>query len=182
MIPWLPAGELASTLFWILVIYTPAMLANATPIVVKHVPILKNWNTPLNAPLFGKNKTWRGLVCGTIVGGITGYALYIFLAERLNLFDGDMLRYIVFGMLLGFGALVGDFVESVIKRKLGKRPGEPFPFWDGVDFVIGALLFGAVLFFPGSFAEIIFLLLFVPVLSLLTNMIAYALGLKDVWY
>ncbi|MCF7812468.1 CDP-archaeol synthase [Candidatus Gracilibacteria bacterium] len=157
--------------FWL---YLPAFLANGAPVVIRHVPGFRNWNTPLYASLLGTNKTWRGMISGIIVGALTG---------GIQFFFSDQWVWIgmTWGALLGFGALVGDAVESFVKRRLHIAPGKALPIWDGIDYILGALLLGAIWYVP-SWQEILFLLILAPLLSLLSNIGAYFLKIKDVWY
>ncbi len=166
----------------LLLFFSPAFLANATPVLAMHIPGLKHWNTPVSEKIFGKNKTIRGFVSGIFVAIITGGILF-FLGQKFLFFWhflswGQML---ILGFLMGCGALLGDALESFIKRRMGKKPGSSWPFWDGIDYLVGALIFTLPYFVP-SVPEIIFLLLFSPTISLITNTMAYFLGLKKVWY
>ena len=86
---------------------------------------------------------------------------------------------------LSFGALVGDMVESFLKRRLGRRRGEPWPVADQIDFLLGALLFSFIIsreWFMSNFTpyRILFLLIFTPLIHLATNLLAYVLKLKKV--
>jgi CDP-2,3-bis-(O-geranylgeranyl)-sn-glycerol synthase len=61
--------------------------------------------------------------------------------------------------LLGFGALAGDSIKSFFKRRVGVKPGKRwFPF-DQIDFVIGALAFASIVYFPGWKNALIILLI-----------------------
>jgi len=53
----------------------------------------------------------------------------------------DYSNWLLFGFLMGFGALLGDMTKSFFKRRLGYAPGKPFIPFDQLDFVVGALLF-----------------------------------------
>ena len=45
------------------------------------------------------------------------------------------------GGTIAAGALVGDMGKSFVKRRLGKKPGSMFQPWDGIDYMIGAIIF-----------------------------------------
>ncbi len=85
---------------------------------------------------------------------------------------------------LPLGAMVGDIGASFLKRRTGRERGAPFPGVDQLDFVVGALLLGAVAA-PGWFADTFTLpvlavvVVVTPLLHVGTNGIAYVLGLKD---
>jgi CDP-2,3-bis-(O-geranylgeranyl)-sn-glycerol synthase len=100
----------------------------------------------LDTKLFGKNKTWRGLILGIVVA-----ILVSFIQSKLyplwSLYDYS--NWYSWGFLLGLGALGGDAIESFFKRRMNFLPGEPWIPFDQIDHVIGAMILGSVLFFPG---------------------------------
>ncbi len=157
--------------------FLPAFVANAMPVIVKNIPGLRTWNTPVCESMFGKNKTYRGFVFGLLGAVIIGYILYY----KIYFLGFPFLPYIMTSFLMGLGALVGDLVESFIKRRLYIKPGKPLPFWDGVDYILGAMLFTLPFFVP-TLDQFLFLLLIAPILSLVSNSISYLLGWKNVWY
>lgn len=120
-------------LLWFLIFFTPAYVGNMAPPFFRKL----RWDTPLDFgrtfrghPVFGKNKTWRGLVAGMVFGGLTGILL-----QALGLPFAWW-----WGLVLGFSALLGDALKSFAKRQLGIRPGASwFPF-DQLDFVVVAYL------------------------------------------
>jgi CDP-2,3-bis-(O-geranylgeranyl)-sn-glycerol synthase len=135
--------------------------------------------------LLGDGKTWRGTAVGWAGGAV--------LAVALNQIHGgavDPLGVAVptfpIGAVLAFplGAMLGDIGASFLKRRTGRERGAPFPGVDQLDFVVGALACG-VLAAPDWFTETFTLpvlavvLVATPVLHVLTNGLAYALGLKD---
>ncbi|MDP3065593.1 MAG: CDP-archaeol synthase, partial [Methanobacteriaceae archaeon] len=68
-----------------------------------------------------------------------------------------------------------------IKRRLKVERGRPAPLLDQLDFVIGALVFASLLI-TIPFNLIILIIIITIFLHLGANMIAYLLGMKDVWY
>lgn len=130
--------------------FLPAGAANLAPLLVTKLPLLRTWTAPLDghqtfqgSRLLGGSKTWRGLVCGVILAGITFWVQQN-LASHLGSFSDYLatVRYadlsLWLGLLLGFGALAGDAVESFFKRRLAVAPGKSwFPF-DQLDYIIGA--------------------------------------------
>ena len=137
----------------------------------------------------GDGVTWRGFIAGTVVGTITGaiqgiiapyviqtFGQYIMTPIITNIPEG-----ILIGFLLGFGALLGDAIGSFLKRRLGIGRGNPAPFLDQLDFIVVALIlvsFVVVL----SLLVVVIAILLTLAFHLLTNVGAYLLGLKDVWY
>jgi len=123
-------------------------------------------------PLLGKGKTWSGTI-GAIVATVFLCALISGFAE--NYFP----NYIVVALFLSLGAILGDIIESFIKRRLSIPPGkELFP-WDQLDFLIGGIIFGLNFYTP-SIYEIIFMVLLTLILHRVANIIAFKLKLKKV--
>ena len=108
----------------------PAYFANMAPVIAKKINFLK---VPLdfgkkisNKPIFGKNKTFRGLVFGVLFAVIIAYIQYIF--DNYGIFMDlpltDYSNWLLLGFLMGFGAIFGDLVKSFIKRRLNYDPGK----------------------------------------------------------
>jgi hypothetical protein len=53
--------------------------------------------------------------------------------------------------------------------------------WDGIDYILWAMLF-MLPWYNGGFVEYIFLLIIWPILSLTMNTLAYHIGWKECWY
>lgn len=145
--------ELGLEIFAAVWIFLPAAAANVAPILLAKLPGLRCLGAPLDfgrkfrgRAIFGPHKTWRGLI-----GGIAAATLTVWL-QLLIASGGGWLRgalagtgfneanFWLVGPLFALGALGGDAVESFIKRRAGKRPGQTWPFFDQVDYVLGALL------------------------------------------
>lgn len=123
--------------FWV---FLPAGMANMTPVILAKTPLLSELNFPLDfnlklrgLRLLGKGKTIRGII-GGVLAGIT-----VAWMQLLLNFD---LEYnpIVWGGLLGLGALGGDALKSFFKRQLNIDSGKSwFPF-DQSDYIFGGIL------------------------------------------
>ncbi len=128
----------------------PAYVANMTPVLVKKISWL---NIPIDTgkifygrPVFGKNKTWRGLVFGVFAGVVTGFLQSLFGVSIVP----DFAQFWFFiSILLSSGALFGDLVKSFFKRRMSISPGSSWLMFDQLDYVIGALLFVSPLYWPG---------------------------------
>ena len=148
----------------------PAYCANAIPVITGGgLPIDFGKKFSDGKPIFGKNKTFRGLFSGLIVGTAVGFVESAFFNY-----------HIAFGLLSSLGALFGDLTGAFVKRRLGIAPGDLLPVIDQVDFIIGAIL----LSFPVrsqvlSWELTITVLIITPPIHLLTNFAAYKLGLKN---
>lgn len=137
----------------------------------------------------GDGVTWRGLIAGTVIGIITGaiegylapMVIPLIAANLITPIITDVSSGIVIGFLLGFGAMLGDAIGSFIKRRLGIGRGKPVLFLDQLDFIIVAI----ILVTPIVGVNWIFIVMAIAltfILHLATNLGAFLLGLKDVWY
>ena len=126
-----------------------------------------------NRRIFGDGVTWKGLIFGTITGTLVGAIEGIIM--------WDPIYGLTIGFLLSFGALLGDAAGSFIKRRIGIGRGRPAPILDQLDFIAGALIL-ASLYTTISLDTIIIIAVLTFILHIITNMIAYLIGMKDVWY
>lgn len=152
----------------------PAYLANATALAFGGgKPLDFNKNFTDGRRIFGDGVTWRGTLIGTGIGTLIGLAQ--------GLISGNIVYGILLGLFLGGGALIGDACGSFVKRRIKIERGRPTPFLDQLDFVIGALVFASIIVvIPLNI--IILILIISIVLHLSANIIAYLIGIKDVWY
>jgi CDP-2,3-bis-(O-geranylgeranyl)-sn-glycerol synthase len=148
------------------------------PVFASKLPVLRNWNTPLDfgktykgKRIFGKNKTWRGLLFGIVSGTLVAMLVYS------TYWHVDLLAVLI-GSSMSAGALIGDAVESFFKRQRGIPSGKAwFPF-DQTDYVIGGLLFTLPFgILPLWLVVWVFIVYFS--LHLISSYIGYLLGLKD---
>lgn len=176
--------------FVLFLIFLPAFIANASPVVARNIPWIRHLSWPIHARLFGKNKTVRGLVTWILWGMLTGFILFLLrysfvqylpsYSEIYNLYNSP-LDALFFGWLLAFWALMGDIVKSFFKRRLGIKPGTMFQPWDGIDYMVWAMICMSPWYWV-SISGVIFLLIIWPLLSLLMNTLAYTIGWKECWY
>ncbi len=152
----------------------PAYLANVTALAFGGgKPLDFNHEFRDGRRILGNGVTWRGTIIGTIIGITIGLIQ--------GIITGNILQGILLGLALGGGALIGDACGSFIKRRLKIESGRPAPILDQLDFVVGALVFASfVVVIP---VEMIVIILVISIfLHLGANIIAYLLGLKNVWY
>jgi CDP-2,3-bis-(O-geranylgeranyl)-sn-glycerol synthase len=164
----------------------PAFVANMIPIPLARWKVFEFLNMPIDGgkklrkkPIFGKNKTWRGLICGTLCGGIVG--LMQFLLGSMTVLPFSLWEWILIGVLGGFGALFGDMIESFVKRQLGIKSGRPFVPFDQIDYILGFLLFTTPIVSWGI-SEAIFLLFFALIMNPIVNIVSYFLGIKKTFW
>jgi len=161
-----------------LVYILPSYVANGTPVIFGGgTPIDFGKKFLDNRPIFGKNKTWRGLLAGIACGTLTGLLVYSLLLVIPILEKTTPSLCIIIAFLESVGAHAGDLLGSFIKRRLNIRPGGPAPILDQTLWIIFAIIFvSPVLYFP--LIEVIILLLLSAFLHIGANIIAYLLGLK----
>jgi CDP-2,3-bis-(O-geranylgeranyl)-sn-glycerol synthase len=147
--------------------------------------------------LLGDGVTWKGTIIGILIG--TGIGLFqgiitgnivqnlLLMGDPaiFKMVQGTIASTIIQGTLLGFalgsGAIIGDACGSFIKRRFKVERGRPVPLIDQLDFVIVALIFASlVVVIPFNLIITIFIISIF--LHLGANIIAYLLGMKNVWY
>lgn len=161
-------------------LFFPAAAANATPVFVSRIYILRGWSQPIDGGrkfrgqrIFGANKTWRGTVSGIIIAGVVGYLQYTLWPELLPL-----ATQLPLAIALGFGALYGDMVESFFKRQLGKKSGQTwFPF-DQLDYIFGAII-AALPFGILSLEAVAAIIGTYFLMHVVATYIGYLMGLRD---
>jgi len=180
-----------NTVIVTLYFFLPAYFANMCPVIFDRLGWLKFLAKPIDGgrtfngqPLFGANKTWRGLAAG-IIGGLIVTALQAFAYQRLFLYNLSLVDYsdvwIMLGILGGGGAILGDLIKSFFKRRVGIKAGGAWPIFDQLDFIAGFIVFTAVIFIP-HWSVIITICLLTLLLHPLTNIISYLIGWKKVWW
>ena len=151
-----------------LVFIFPAYCANAVPVIFGGGHQLDCGRLFADGkPIFGSNKTVRGFVSGLAVGTLVGFAMSL-----LNIGYSVLLGFVV-----SLGALSGDLGEAFVKRRLGFVPGAAFPVADQLDFVVGALVFSLIVS-PPSLLVAGVVIIVTPPIHLLTNFLAYRMGVK----
>lgn len=158
--------------------YLPAMLANAMPVFVRNgTPIDRGKHFIDGKRILGDGKTWEGLIIGLTFASIIGVAYYVFCEQIILL---------IYSIVLGLGALLGDIISAFIKRRLGIPRGEPAPALDQINFVLGSTFLAKLLRIDSiagitiTLAEFLLILIIASLLHVLTNFIAFKLGIKSV--
>ena len=157
----------------------PAYCANA-------VPVILGGGLPLDAgrtffdgrPILGSHKTFRGFFSGLVVGTLVGFFQTLLFQHVLFQYDAQFRYDVLLGFMLSLGALVGDIVESFIKRRLNLPSGSSLPIADQLDFVAGALLFSLPVSPPLSLLTLLIIIIITPAIHFLTNLLASFLQIK----
>ncbi len=169
------SGESAlSQVFSALWFILPAYMANAGALVVGGGRAVDGGRNFVDGRrILGDGVTVRGTAGGIAVGATVGLIQGAMRAEAK--------AGLLLGLALGAGAMVGDSVGSFTKRRLGIPRGQPAILLDQLGFLVVALLFAAALV-PIQAVTVAILLLLTPAIHLGTNVAAYLLGMKSVWY
>ena len=150
-------------------IILPTYCTNGAPVLFGGgVPIDMGRSLADGERVLGDHKTFRGFLSGLVAGTIVGVVSSYIFSKNL----------VTIAFSASFGALLGDMTGAMLKRRLKIAPGEALPIVDQLDFVVGAVLCVS-LFTTISLGAILILFLVTPPIHLLTNIGAYALGLKD---
>ncbi|MBU0758494.1 MAG: CDP-archaeol synthase [Nanoarchaeota archaeon] len=165
----------------------PAYIANMSPVFAKKI-MGDKFSAPIDMgkkfrgnPLFGKNKTYRGILSGVIIGIVIAYIQLFFyrysLIKDISLFDYYTVNILLFGFLMGFGALLGDLVKSFFKRRVKFRPGESWIPFDQIDFLVGALLLSSLIYMP-DLLTLLGIIIIMPIVKILLDQVGFYLGIN----
>jgi len=166
----------------------PAYFANMAPVLVKRISFLAvpvDFGKKIsNRPVFGSHKTWRGLLVATLTGILIFYVQKI-IYKNYFFASISLINYsefpVLFGALLGFGAIFGDLVKSFFKRRLSIPPGKRWLPFDQIDLVIGALIFSSFYYIPQLWVWIFLIIVTVP-LHIIAKHIGFYSGIsKQKW-
>lgn len=136
-------------------VFLPAMISNASAMLSRFVPKNKYLDMPVDfgkswrsKRILGDGKTIKGFVIGTLLG-IFVAVVQISFKPVTNLTEQIYPAYldfnpILWGFLAGFGALLGDSIESFFKRRIGIPRGESWVPFDQIDYALGAIALTAL--------------------------------------
>ncbi|GAC1387922.1 MAG: CDP-2,3-bis-(O-geranylgeranyl)-sn-glycerol synthase [Candidatus Saccharimonadales bacterium] len=164
--------------------FMPAGASNAVPVLASKLPLLKRWTAPIDngisfrgVRLLGKNKTWRGLIVGIATAMLVAALQYFIWRDGFTRTASFGITVLT-GLLMGLGALLGDVIESFLKRRRGTPPGQGwFPF-DQLDYIFGGLLVSYPVSHIGwQLAVSVVITWFIA--HLLTVYIGYIIGLRE---
>jgi CDP-2,3-bis-(O-geranylgeranyl)-sn-glycerol synthase len=157
----------------------PAYIANSSAALFGgRTPLDLGKNMKDNRRVFGDGKTFQGLFAALFFGTVAGYMIGTFV-QGTEFAIGNIEFYTLLGFIMSLGAMVGDITASFIKRRRGIKRGHPVIGLDQLDFLIVAMIFGSVMYFPG-WPEVILLLIVTPIIHLFLNYLGYKLRCKSV--
>lgn len=171
--------------------FLPAGLANASPIYAVKIPGLKKLGYPLDFNrkfrgklVFGKNKTWRGLILAIAVGIAAVSVQHLIYSHNSWIqtiskpVDYRTINFVLLGALLGAGAILGDAVESFAKRRLDIKPGFSWFPYDQIDYIFGGCIL-SLFIIRLSVQEYLLILIAWFFIHLVSSYIGYLTGIKD---
>lgn len=173
--------EVVVTALWAML---PAYLPNNVAVVTGGGAPIDAGRTWRGTRLLGEGKTWRGLAAGTLAGLVFAVALSALAPAVGASIDVPLPGFpLAVAVALPAGAMLGDVAGSFVKRRTGRDRGAAFPVLDQLDFVAGAIVLTFVAapdwaLTTFTIPVLAAVVVVTPVLHLLTNGIAYALGLK----
>ncbi|MFW6153402.1 MAG: CDP-2,3-bis-(O-geranylgeranyl)-sn-glycerol synthase [Halobacteriota archaeon] len=175
--------EVVALAIWIML---PAYIPNNAAVLVGGGRPIDGGRDFRGARLLGDGKTWRGTLGGIAAGIVVALALTALVPTVADATGFDVPTFSPAATVtLPTGALLGDIGASFLKRRLGHERGSAVVGLDQYDLVIGSLGLTALVAWGWLAAVLtpwilVAIIVATPLLHLATNMIAYALGLKDV--
>ncbi len=132
---------------YLLHIFIPMIVSNILHMII----VKKNWLSflaiSISPPLFGANKTWRGIVFLTLVNSILFWAVNVFSPMFGNL------EALTIGGILGFVYMLFELPNSWFKRRMGIGAGQEakknkklFMLLDKMDSALGVSWVSKILF------------------------------------
>jgi CDP-2,3-bis-(O-geranylgeranyl)-sn-glycerol synthase len=150
----------------------PAYVANMA------APFAKFWpgpNRPIVARWLGDHKTVVGVLLGIVAGVLTSYMQSRLPCSPAGVEPGNWLAS---GCALGVGAMTGDAVKSLVKRRVGIAPGGRWIPADQIDFITGAMLIASP-WLHLRVLDVALVLGFTFVADIVVNHLAFALSIRD---
>ena len=155
----------------------PLYFANMTPTIFPgKQPLDFNRKFFDGRAIFGEGKTLKGTVAGIIAGVLVSVFVYLIASDITLFLTPD---YILLGFLLSVGAIGGDVAGSFLKRRAGIERGNSVFLLDQLDFIIGGVILGSVLYLP-QMSELAVIVVATVILHRVTNFFAYKLKIKKV--
>ena len=150
----------------------PAYCANMAPPFTR---FWRGWNRPIHERLLGSHKTVLGFLAGVATGVLVTAVQYGIHAPWSLV---DYRHWLLLGLGLGGGAMLGDAFKSLIKRMLHISPGARWVPFDQLDFVVGALALTGTYAGLGA-ADMAAIAAMTFVGDIAVNQFSYRLGIKD---
>ncbi len=173
--------SIIDTIVQTIILVWPAYVANGSPPIIaklirKRRPIDFGKNFIDGRRIFGEGKTIEGFALGILSGIVISYLTFIVIKQYVPQYYYPDITAISFMCIL---ALSGDLFGSFIKRRIGLPRGAPAPILDQLDFLVLPLIYLHVTVPKVLTSSIIVTAILLTIaMHLLTNYIAYLLGIK----
>lgn len=150
----------------------PVYFANMAPPFVKY---WSGWNRPISRRWLGDHKTVAGFLLGVTVAVVTAFAQsQLHWPDSLIAYE----HWFALGLACGFGAMGGDAIKSLIKRRLGIAAGKPWIPADQLDFIVGGLV--ALSFFVVLRPlDVVAIMVLSVVGDIIVNHVSFRLGIRN---
>lgn len=157
-------------------IFLPSAFANMAPVIFRKCNFL---NIPISKKLCGDHKTYRGFFFGVLLSIIVAFlqSKMSALTKHIEMLDYQSINIVIFGLLMGIGALLADLLKSFLKRKFKIRPGKSLPILDQIDWVIGSIIV-LNLYINLKIDFILYSIIILGTLHFFTNIISYRLKIR----
>ena len=123
----------------------PLVISGILHMVVVKRHVFPGLAVPIAQPIFGANKTWRGVVLMPLFGscGLTlsvwTQDTWVFGRGPLPVHLGEWSSIVALGGCLGLGYVLFELPNSFLKRRLGIAPGEAAESWRILFFLLDRL-------------------------------------------
>jgi CDP-2,3-bis-(O-geranylgeranyl)-sn-glycerol synthase len=160
----------------------PIYAANGlVPLFKGKVPLDLGRSMPDGKRILGPGKTIEGFLAGCFFGmliAIVEQLAFPYLPWGLSEVPLTVIAMSpALGLLLGFGAMIGDAAGSFIKRRIGLGRGRPAPLLDQLDFLVGSLLISSLVI-TVKFEWFVILIIMTPIIHWTASAIGYMLKVK----
>ncbi|MFI5391330.1 MAG: CDP-archaeol synthase [Bacteriovoracales bacterium] len=175
-----------STIIDLMHLIFPVALAGIAHMLIVKYEIFYFLKIPISIHLFGKNKTWRGIVMlPLLMVAILHLATLVITSPLSELRGGELT---LLGFLLGFGYILFELPNSFIKRRLQIPEGKQSPvcpsifsFIDQADSVLGCVI-DYSLFLPYSLNFWFGAFLIGTLMHLILNYVTFLLKIRHEKY
>ena len=185
------AARLERTLSWIhsphvitaLLLIIPAISGGVLHMIAVKFDWLKILKRPIHERLFGKNKTWRGIVLMPLFSLPGAFLVAPWAGSLSPTIPVASYPPLLFGTMIGLTYILAELPNSFLKRRLGIPPGEKstrfsffFVLLDQLDSALGGCLLAACLGAP--WPTVLAILVLTPFIAFGIKLLLYLFKLK----
>ena len=160
----------------------PAYFADMAPVFANMIFKKKAQPIDFGRNLFGNHKTYRGFISGIILALLIiymqSYLTNFNFFRETSIIDYRNINLMLFGLLFGFGSMLGDLIKSFFKRRLNIKPGSRFIPFDQIDYLLGTFLLLSFVYFPG-WKFFVYSIIVTFFANIIVNYIGYYLRIRE---